>query len=73
MSAAEGEEWKLYNEKCDETIDSVAHYFQEHLLFQHAREELSPKEKRYFDSLFQKAVNCLDNKYKTRNYDQVQF
>ena len=69
---AEGEEWRLYNEQCDETTDSVALVFQEHFLLYHDRKEFGI-EILQFDALFLHAEDYLKNKEKRRGYNDIPF
>src|SRR3989344_1787629 len=69
---AEGEEWRLYNEQCDETTDSVALVFQEHFLLYHDRKEFGI-EILQFDALFLHAEDYLKNKEKKRGYNDIPF
>ena len=69
---AEGKEWRLYNEQCDETTDSVALVFQEHFLLYHDRKEFGI-EILQFDALFLHAEDYLKNKEKKRGYNDIPF
>ena len=73
MPQEDGREWRLYNQGCDETADSVALSFQEQFLFQYDRQDLDSENKNFFDSLFQEALEYQQKKNTKRAYNEIPF
>jgi hypothetical protein len=73
MPAAEGREWRFFNEGCDETGDSVALSFQEYFLLHQERKELDQKSRHFIDTLFLQADNYQKNKEKKRGFNDIPF
>ncbi len=73
VPAEDGREWRYFNERCDETGDSVALSFQERILLFHDRDDLTLNSRRFIDGLFLQAENYLNNKEKKRGYNDIPF
>jgi len=73
LQRSDQKEWRIYDQQCDNLADSVMIVSPDDNFSYYQRQQLTAESQQALDALLQQGAASLHNRYRTRNYDEVQF